>query len=160
MSNNGELDEAIREFNIALSPEMNDSPRGLAITANNLALVYLDKGEYERAEMWFRRALEYDPGYGKTYYHLGLIYYINGELTDSADSYLEAERYVKEAMKRYKYYGRANLLLAKIYLKTGDADKARKEARDAIGIGLPEGLLKEARDILEIDDGGSYKEPQ
>jgi tetratricopeptide (TPR) repeat protein len=160
LSNNGELDEAIREFNIALSPEMNDTPRGLAITANNLALVYLDKGEYERAEMWFRRALEYDPGYGKTYYHLGLIYYINGELTDSTDSYLEAERYVKEAMKRYKYYGRANLLLAKIYLKTGHADEARKEARDAIGIGLPENLLKEARDILEIDDSGSYKEPQ
>jgi Tfp pilus assembly protein PilF len=98
--------------------------------------------------------------YGKTYYHLGLIYYINGELTDSTDSYLEAERYVKEAMKRYKYYGRANLLLAKIYLKTGHADEASKEARDAIGIGLPENLLKEARDILEIDDSGSYKEPQ
>ena len=160
LSNNGELDEAIREFGIALSPEMNDSPRGLAITANNLALVYLDKEEYQRAEMWFRKALEYDPGYGKTYYHLGLIYYINGELTDSADSYLEAERYVKEAMKRYKYYGRANLLLAKIYLKTGHADKARKEAGNAIGIGLPENLLKEARDILEINNGGSYKEPQ
>jgi tetratricopeptide (TPR) repeat protein len=160
LSNNGELDEAIREFNIALSPEMNDTPRGLAITANNLALVYLDKGEYERAEMWFRKALEYDPSYGKTYYHMGLIYYINGELTGSADSYREAERYVKEALKRYRYYGRANLLLAKIYLRTGEADKAVKEARAAIDIGLPENLLKEARDILEIDDGGSYKEPQ
>lgn len=159
LSNNGELDEAIREFKIALSPEMKDNPRGLAITANNLALVYLDKGEYKRAEMWFRKALEYDPGYGKTYYHLGLIYYINGELTNSTDSYLEAEWFVKEAMKRYKYYGRANLLLAKIYLRTGKADEARKEARAAIDIGLPENLLREARDILEIDNGGSYQEP-
>jgi Tfp pilus assembly protein PilF len=138
---------------------MKDSPRGLAITANNLALVYLDKEEYERSEMWFRKALEYDPGYGKTYYHLGLIYYINGELTGSADSYREAERYVKEALKRYRYYGRANLLLAKIYLRTGETDKAVKEARAAIDIGLPENLLKEARDILEIDNGGSYQEP-
>ena len=156
----GERDEAIREFLIALSPEMNDSARGKAVTANNLALVYLDEEEYEKAEMWFRKALEHDPGYGKTYYHLGLIYYINGELTNSADSYAQAERYVKEAMKRYKYYGRANLLLAKIYLRRGEDDKAKKEAGAAIGIGLPEGLLKEARDILGVDNGGSDKEPQ
>ncbi|MEW6145010.1 MAG: tetratricopeptide repeat protein [Thermodesulfobacteriota bacterium] len=160
LSNNGDHNGAIREFKIALSPELKDSPRGLAITANNMALVYLDKGEYERAEIWFRKALGYDPGYGKTYYHLGLIYYINGEMTGSADSYIEAERYVKEALKRYQYYGRANLLLAKIYLKTGDTDKARKAAQAAIGIGLPENLLEEARDILEIDDNRSYQEPQ
>jgi tetratricopeptide (TPR) repeat protein len=160
LSNNGELDEAIREFKIALSPEMKDSPRGLAVTANNLALVYLEKEEYEKAEKWFRKALEYDQGYGKTYYHLGLIYYINGELTGSAGSYDEAERFVKEALKRYKYYGRANLLLAKIYLRTGNKDKAREEARTAIGTGLPENLLKEARNILEVDDNRSYQEPQ
>jgi hypothetical protein len=81
-------------------------------------------------------------------------------MTGSADSYIEAERYVKEALKRYKYYGRANLLLAKIYLKSGDTDRARKEARDAIGIGLPENLLEEARDILEVDDDRGYDEPQ
>ena len=160
LSNAGDQNEAIREFLIALSPEMNDTARGKAVTANNLALVYLEKEEYEKAEIWLRRALEYDPGYGKTYYHLGLIYYINGELTNSADSYAQAERYVKETMKRYKYYGRANLLLAKIYMRTGDTDKAKKEAQNAIAIGLPKGLLKEARDILEIDNGGSDHEPQ
>jgi tetratricopeptide (TPR) repeat protein len=159
LSNEGEYDEAIRELRIALSPEFKDSPRGLAITANNLALVYLDKGEYQNAEKWFRKALEYDPGYGKTYYHMGLIFYINGELAGSADSYRQAEGYVKEAMKRYRYYGRANLLLAKIYLRTGDKEKAKEEARNAIAIGLPENLLNEARDVLEIDDGGSDQEP-
>jgi tetratricopeptide (TPR) repeat protein len=159
LSNNGDPDGAIREFKIALSPELKDSPRGLAITANNMALVYLDKGDYRDAEKWFRKALAYDPGYGKTYYHLGLIYYINGEMTGSSDSYIEAESYVKEALKRYKYYGRANLLLARIYLRTGEKEKAREEARNAIAIGLPENLLDEAHNILEIDDGGSDQEP-
>lgn len=157
--NAGQYEEAVRELGIALSPELKDSPRGLAITANNMALVYLDKGDYRDAEKWFRKALAYDPGYGKTYYHMGLIYYINGELTGSADSYRQAEGYVKEAMKRYKYYGRANLLLARIYLRTGEKGKAWEEARNAIAIGLPENLLDEARDILEIDDGGSNQEP-
>ncbi|HVY54557.1 MAG TPA: tetratricopeptide repeat protein [Thermodesulfobacteriota bacterium] len=159
LSNAGEYDEAIKELRIALSPELNDNPRGLAMTANNLALVYLDKGDYENAEKWFRKALEYDPDYGKTYYHMGLIYYINGELTGSADSYRQAEAYVKEAMKRYKYYGRANLLLAKIYLRMGDRARAEQEARDAVAIGLPDNLLKEARNILEIDDGSGDQEP-
>ena len=157
--NAGKYDEAIRELGIALSPELKDSPRGLAITANNLALVYLEKAEYEKAEKWFRKALEYDPDYGKTYYHMGLIYYINGELTGSAASYREAEQYVKETMKRYRYYGRANLLLAKIYIRTGDKEKAVQEARKAIAIGLPENLLDEARNILEVDDGGGDQEP-
>ena len=159
LSNAGRYDEAVRELGIALSPELKDSPRGLAITANNMALVYLDKGEYRDAEKWFRKALAYDPGYGKTYYHMGLIYYINGEFTGSADSYRQAEGYVKEAMKRYRYYGRANLLLARIYLRTGEKEKAREQARNAIAIGLPENLLDEARNILEIDDGGSDQEP-
>jgi len=159
LSNAGDYDEAIRELGIALSPELKDSPRGLAITANNLALVYLDKGEYEKAEKWFRKALEYDPGYGKTYYHMGLIYYINGELTGSTERYREAEQYLKEAMNRYRYYGRANLLLAKIYLRMGDKERAIREARNAIAIGLPGNLLEEARNILEIDDGGGDQEP-
>jgi Flp pilus assembly protein TadD len=90
---------------------------------------------------------------------MGLIYYINGELTGSADSYRQAEGYVKEAMKRYRYYGRANLLLARIYMRTGEKEKAREEARNAIAIGLPENLLDEARDILEIDNGSSDQEP-
>jgi len=159
LSNAGRYDEAIRELSIALSPDLKDNPRGLAMTANNLALVYLDKGEYEKAEKWFRKALEYDPGYGKTYYHLGLIYYINGELTGSTASYRQAERYVKEAMKLYRYYGRANLLLARIYLRTGDKEKAMQEARNAIAIGLPENLLEEARNVLEVDNGGGEQEP-
>jgi len=159
LSNAGQYDEAVKELGIALSPELKDSPRGLAITANNMALVYLDKGEYQNAEKWFRKALAYDPGYGKTYYHMGLIYYINGELTGSADSYRQAEGYVREAMKRYRYYGRANLLLARIYLRTGEKEKAEEEARNAIAIGLPGNLLDEAQNILEIDDGGGDQEP-
>jgi tetratricopeptide (TPR) repeat protein len=71
----------VRKFEIALSPEMNDSPRSSAVTANNMGTVYLDRGEYPEAEAWFRKARDYDPGYGGTYYHLGLIYFIKGEIT-------------------------------------------------------------------------------
>lgn len=159
LSNIGKQDEAVKEFEIALSPEMNDSPRGKAVTANNMGIVYLERQDYPKAELWFRKALEYDPGYGKTYYHMGLIYFINGELTGSADSYTEAEKYLRRTFDYYYWYGKANLLLAKVYLKRGDKEKAIKEARAAIESGLPRELLKEAHDILEIDDRGSGQKP-
>lgn len=159
LSDTGKRDEAVKEFAIALSPELNDTARGKAVTANDLALVYLDEEEYPRAEMWLRKALEYDPGYGKTYYHLGLIYFIKGSLTNSAESYKKSERYLRMALEHYYSYGKANLLLAKIYMRRGETDKAKKEAGTAVKSGLPKELLKEADDILEIDNAGGDKEP-
>jgi hypothetical protein len=160
LSNAGDTENAIREFRIALSPEMRDTPRGKAVTANNLGIVYLETGDYPEAEKWLVRALEYDPGYGRTYYHLGLIYYIKGELTGKIDNYEKAESYLRRALSRYYHYGRANLILAKIYLKTGQRERADEEARAALRSGLPEHLEREARDILEIDDAGGNKKPK
>jgi len=160
LSNAGDTEKAVRELKIALSPEMHDTPRGKAVTANNLGIVYLETGEYPEAEKWFMRALEYDPGYGRTYYHLGLIYYIKGELTGKIDNYEKAESYLRRALGRHYHYGRANLILAKIYLKTGQRERADEEARAALRSGLPEHLEREARDILEIDDTGRNKEPE
>lgn len=154
LSNIGENTEAVREFEIALSPEMNDSARGKAVTANNLGVVYLEMEDYPKAEKWFLSAREYDPGYGRTYYHLGLIYFIKGELSNSADNYREAEKFLRKTLDHYYSYGRANLLLAKIYMRIGEKNKAHEEARAAIRSGLPESLLNEARDILEVNNGG------
>ncbi len=67
---------------------------------------------------------------------------------------------MRKALGYYYSYGKANLLLAKIYLRTGEEKKAAEEARAAIKSGLPEHLLGEAREIAEINDGGSNQEPQ
>src|SRR5581483_8792427 len=56
----GRTDEAIRELSIALNPDIKDTIRGRAATANNLGLAYIDKGDYRSAEKWFLRALYYD----------------------------------------------------------------------------------------------------
>ena len=150
--NTGALDEAIKQYSIALLPEMGDSPRGKSVTANNLGLVYIEKEDYSRAESWFDRAQEFDPSNGRTYYHLGLIYFIKGELGGSPDSYAQAEKYLRQALGHYYSFGKANLLLAKIYLKQGEIGKAKNEAEIAVRSGLPEVLLDQARDILKVED--------
>jgi len=155
LSNAGAHDEAIKEYKIALLPEMNDNPRGKSVSANNLGLVYLEREEYGQAEGWFNKAQELDPSNGRTYYHLGLIAFIKGELGGPPQSYVRAEKYLIQALSHYYSFGKANLLLAKIYLKRGEIEKAKKEAEIAIRNGLPEPLLDQARDILRVDDKGS-----
>ncbi len=145
----GRTDEAIRELLIALRPELKDNKRGMAMTANNLGLVYLDEEDYKKAEEWFLKALYYDPTYGRTYYHLGLIYFIKGEYGNSISDYRTAEKYLKKTLDIYRSYGRANLLLAKVYIHLGDKEKARENARKALRSGLIEPLSKEAQSILD-----------
>jgi len=152
LSNTGAFDGAIREYKIALLPEMGDSPRGKSVTANNLGLVYIEREDYSQAESWFNRAREFDPSNGRTYYHLGLIFFIKGELGGPLGSYAQSEKYLRQALNHYYSFGKANLLLAKIYLKQGEIEKAKHEARIAVRSGLPEALLDQARDILKVDD--------
>jgi hypothetical protein len=160
LSKVGDSEAALREYKIALSPEMNDSPRGKAVTANNAGLEYLQMERYPEAERWFLKALEFDKGYGRTYYHLGLINYIKADVTGSPESLADAERYLKKVFEHYYTFGRANLILAKVYMKMGERDKAVKEAETAIKTGLPPALLKEAQDILVIDDESGKNEPE
>ncbi len=144
---------------IALSPEMNDSARGKAVTANNVGLEYLQMERYPEAERWFLKALEFDGGYGRTYYHLGLINYIKADVTGSPESLLDAERYLKKVFEHYYTFGRANLILAKVYLKMGEREKAVGEAKTAVKSGLPPALLKEAEEIIVVNDEGGKDEP-
>jgi len=145
----GKLDDAIRELLFSINADVKDSKRGRAATAINLGLVYLDKGDYKNAEDWFHKALRYDSRYGRTYYHLGLIYFIKGEYGYSVSDYRLAEKYLKETLEIYSNYGRANLLLAKVYIRLGEWERARENAEMAIERGIIEPLNEEAQVILD-----------
>jgi len=147
----GKTDEAIRHYEIALHPRVKDSNRGRAVTATNLGVLYLNKEDYANAEKWFMEAIQYDPTYGRPYYHMGLIYYIKGELTNSASAYRKAERYLEKTFEIYRYYAKADLLLAKVYLRLGEREKAEQHAKKALQSGLSESLSREATRILNID---------
>ena len=153
----GKYEEAKKQYLIALKPEINDSPRGRAITANNLSILYIETKEYPKAEYWLNKALTFDPYYGKTYYHLGLIYYIKATTTGNKKYYSTAEENLRNSIKIYNGYGKANLLLAKIYSELGLKDKALEEAKKARDSRLSENLLKEAEEIIKINNSSTYK---
>jgi len=155
LENAGRTEDAIKEYKIALDPKVKDSNRGRATTAMNLGVLYLNNEDYNNAEKWFREAINYDPGFGRANYHLGLIYYIKGEMTNSRKAYKNAEVYLKKTFETYRYYPKADLILAKVYLALGETDKAKKHAKKALRSGLSQSLSNEANDILNIDNDSS-----
>jgi tetratricopeptide (TPR) repeat protein len=157
----GQYEDAIKEFNIALSPKLGDSKRGKAITSINLGNTYIELKKYKLAEKWFFLANKFDPSYGKTYYHLGLINYIKAEIYSSKKHYKLAEKYLMQTFQYYHSYSKAHLLLARVYIGLGDKAGAKKQAGQALKIGgLSNDLSKDAEDIIKIDNQGSYKNPE
>ncbi|MDA2919457.1 hypothetical protein MYX76_08205 [Desulfobacterota bacterium AH_259_B03_O07] len=155
LENAGRRDDAIKEYKIALDPKVKDSKRGKAVTATNLGVLYLNAKDYSNAERWFREAVNYDPWYGLANYHLGLIYYIKGELTNSKNAYKLSESYLKKTFEIYNMYPKADLILAKVYLALGEKEKAKNHAEKALRSGLGQSLSQEARDILKSDNDSS-----
>ncbi len=155
----GRTGDAIKQYEIALDPRIKDSIRGRAITATNLGVLYLNEEDYQSAHKWFGKAIEYDPTYGRPYYHMGLLHYIRGESTNSDSEYRIAASYLEKTFEIYRSYPKADLLLAKVYVSLGYNDKAKRHAERALQGGLSEPLSKEALEILSIDDDKSNQEP-
>ncbi|NIP38178.1 MAG: tetratricopeptide repeat protein [Candidatus Dadabacteria bacterium] len=159
LADEGQYEKAIKEFRIALSPELGDSNRGKALSSINLGNVYISLEKYSLAEKWFIRANKFDPSYGRTYYHLGLINFIKAETTSSKKYYKTAEKHLLKTFEYYHSYGIAHLLLSKVYIGQGKIYDAKKQARLALSIGLSADLSQQAEDIIKIDNKRGGKNP-
>ncbi|HVY54275.1 MAG TPA: tetratricopeptide repeat protein, partial [Thermodesulfobacteriota bacterium] len=85
----GRADEAIRQHAALLDLGIKGSQRGKSFAAISLALDYIDKGDYRKAEEYLDIALRYDPGIEAKYnYYRGYIYMKQDDI-DSARPYLE-----------------------------------------------------------------------
>ncbi len=158
----GRYEEAALEFLRALRPEVVDTDHGRAVTANNLAATYIDMGQYRKARLALTRAERYDPHYMRTYYHLGLLRYIEAETSAGPareEALRAAARYLGRALELAPRYARAHLLLAKVYLAQGEVARAKKEAATALTLGLTDRLKEEAEEIGKLDDGGRKDHP-
>jgi len=119
----GKTDQAIEEFLIALNQGVRGTKKEKAAIANNLGNVFMyKKKEYSKAEEWFLKAVNYDPKYMATYYHLGLVYFRKGQTGNSVSDYRMAENYLNKAL----HYKDARVLLSMVYSVLGEREKAKK----------------------------------
>ncbi|MGH7790829.1 MAG: tetratricopeptide repeat protein, partial [Thermodesulfobacteriota bacterium] len=145
----GRNDEAIREFQVIIDPRVTSSKRQKARASGNIGVIYGIEGDFTTSEEWLLKSINYDPRYGRPYYHLGLIYVIRGDRGDSS-AYVKAEEYLKRTVKIYPNFGRAYLVLAKLYVRLRENDKARENAKKALRTRLNQSLTEDAEYILKI----------
>ncbi|HWP90972.1 MAG TPA: hypothetical protein VNN20_02075 [Thermodesulfobacteriota bacterium] len=145
----GKLDEALGEYILALNAKESNNRRQKARASSNIGIVYGIKGDLVNAERWFIKAINLDPSYWRSYYHLGVIYVIRGDNGDPS-AYKKAEQYLQRTVRIYPKFGRAYLVLAKLYMRFGERDKARENAQKALRTSLSEPMVKDAQFILKI----------
>ena len=79
----GKHAEAEQSFRRAIALD-DDEPQSYF----NLALLYLRRKEYPKADLWLRRTLGRADWYPETHYHLGYIRETHGRYQEAADEYL------------------------------------------------------------------------
>ena len=155
----GQTDQAINIMGKSLVSRsgVTDSLKSMAY--NNLGIAYLNKHDYQNAELYFKKSTELNPNYVHTgYFHLGLLYYLKGNDLEpnnkkaSRALYLEAEKYLLKSYKIKPNMGRLNLLLAEVYLKLDSPSKAKKFAKRSLAsdrLILDSDMRKRASDIID-----------
>jgi tetratricopeptide (TPR) repeat protein len=105
----GRADEAIHQHSALLDLNIKGSQRGKSYAAISLALDYIDKGEYRRAEEYLDIAFKYDPGIEAKYnYYRGYIYM-------KQDDIYSARPYLEKAIELQPQYPQALYLLGVFY---------------------------------------------
>jgi protein O-mannosyl-transferase len=108
----GKTDEAVREFLTAFNSTNDSNKKARAMTATDIGIVYLDKGDYKNAEEWFLKALNYDPTYEDANYHVGFIHFVNWDLKNAEEWFLKALNYDSKDERVYYHLGATYLLRA------------------------------------------------
>jgi tetratricopeptide (TPR) repeat protein len=151
--------DAIKQFLIVVDPNTKDKKTGKTLAAHNLGLIYLEFGDFENAEKWFRKAYHFNRKYEDRYnYYMGLVYYSKGireyslrnEYEDfHLADFEEAKKFFTKALQKSNHRGELDLLLAKTYVYLGEIKSAKEHATKAIKSGELNGAsLKEAEDIV------------
>ncbi len=148
---NDMLDEGIKILETSLSSNLRTSSLMSAISYNNLGIAYLKKGKTAKAKQIFLDAVEANPRFYKSYYHLGIIYLSYGMKKHSSTEVETAREYLITAIKYKKTYARAYLGLAKVYIERGEIGRAKELARIALKYGLIAPMDQQALFILKLN---------
>jgi Flp pilus assembly protein TadD len=92
---------------------------------NNLGLLYGERGQFDKAEEYSKKAIEMDKNLASAYNNLGIVYDEKG-LPD------EAEKYYKKAIELNKNFAEPYNNLGVIYERKGLLDKAEEYYKKAI----------------------------
>ncbi|HDP25557.1 MAG TPA: tetratricopeptide repeat protein [Deltaproteobacteria bacterium] len=126
----GKSEAAIESFNRSLEGELYRTPE---YSLHNLASIYLDRGDHEKALSYAQRALQSNQNYAPAWELLAKIMIQQGNHSGA----LEALNY---ALNEYPGYTEAHWEIAMLYIKMGNMAKAKHHLEEVMRLD-PMGLF-------------------
>ncbi len=87
---------------------------------NNLASIYIEMSQYDKALSYIEKALEVDPSYRYAYYNRGIIKYYTGFVLQAVDDFTKAIEMSGDSMPLARYYRAVCYYKAKMFRKAYD----------------------------------------
>jgi tetratricopeptide (TPR) repeat protein len=145
------LDKALGYYEESLRFQTDEKEK--ATTYNNIAIIYDQKGDYQKAVEYFQKAIEISERYGD--YHTASIIKINfGDTYRKMKDYKKAEKYLLEGLEGVKkvsdkyWEATAYANLSLLYKNQGNKTKAEEYFIRAYQLYKSIGAEKSAKGIL------------
>ncbi|MCZ7586369.1 MAG: tetratricopeptide repeat protein [Deltaproteobacteria bacterium] len=140
MSTSAASDEAINQFSEALA---DDTYRNRANTLNGLGWAHYKKGDYVRAESYFKEVIDRDRRYMIAYDNLAKVYMATNRIDDAIAT-------LQQVLDQAPLYPEANLDMGICLLKKDDKAKAREHFLQVIKVDPLGKLGSQAQEYMNI----------
>jgi tetratricopeptide (TPR) repeat protein len=148
---------AEREFKLALDEEnVVYDIEGRSTAWNNLANVYMSRGEYDEAERAFNNSIKMRPRYHTPHYGLGLLAYRRSRALqrqgDGAAAYTrmeEADQWLQKAIRLNPRYVKAHLLAGQVLMALRQTDRARRHLQEVVRLDAGSTQGNRAKGLLD-----------
>ena len=112
------------------------SPHYIAYAHSNLGTLYLQLGEYQKAEDEFNRGIKAKPSLPTNHFNLGTIFASQGRYQKAKEAYEKAETLYKDYKWGYEIPKELYINKARTLLTLGLYKEAENSAKGAFGTGL------------------------
>lgn len=107
----------------------------------NLGFIYYSKKQYDKAETYYKRAVEQSPTFAQAWRGLGRIYADTGRLAESLEAY-------EKAVQAAPFFAQAFLEMGDVHETAGHGEEAVTAWKRAMDISVGTGLAAEAKKRL------------
>ncbi len=145
----GRLQEAEKQFRLALSPKTVNTITGRSNACVNLGNLHIKRREYQQAERAYKTALRYWKGNTSAYYNLGYLYFVRAAKAEERKERLQflslSRKALQKTLQLNGSFIEARLLLGKVYYYLGDRVRSLNEFETLIKQAPERKEAKEAR---------------
>ena len=123
----GDMNKAMELYKMSLTKKYQNSKTGHALTFNNMATIFYDKGDYKNAIKFCKKALEIKPDYLNALHNITLVYVRTGRFSEALES---ADRLLSERKESSDFLQTKGFVL----LTAGRFDEAISILKSALDI--------------------------